>query len=129
MEAAPSSAVPPVPEMAKPGTNTQGPKNWEWVEASVWTDRMLAALVNGVQGGKWYSLMDKVVAPSTLQAAWRRVAANRGAAGVDGVSILRFKARANTTWRNWRGSCDKAATNPYLPGACISPKAKGKPDP
>src|SRR5688500_16706911 len=94
MEAAPLSAVPPVPEMAKPGTDTQGPTNWDWVEASVWTDRMLAALVNGVQGGKWYSLMDKVVTPSTLEAAWRRVAANKGAAGVDGVSILRFKARA-----------------------------------
>jgi RNA-directed DNA polymerase len=53
MEAALSRAVPPVPEKAKPGIDTQGPKNWEWVEASVWTNRMLAALVNGVQGGKW----------------------------------------------------------------------------
>ena len=27
---------------------------------AVWTDRMLEALVKGVKGGKWYSLMDKV---------------------------------------------------------------------
>ena len=90
----PSSAPSPVPEMAKPEGDTQGPANWDWVEASVWTERMLAALVNGVQGGRWYSLMDKVAAPRTLEAAWKRVAANKGAAGVDGISIARFKARA-----------------------------------
>jgi len=56
---------------------------------------MLAALDNGVTGGKWYSLMDKVTAPRTLAAAWKRVAANKGAAGVDGISITRFKARAS----------------------------------
>jgi hypothetical protein len=27
----------------------------EWVEASIWTERMLAALANGVKGGKWAS--------------------------------------------------------------------------
>jgi hypothetical protein len=31
---------------------------WSWVEPSVWTDRMLTALEQGVKGGKWYSLMD-----------------------------------------------------------------------
>jgi RNA-directed DNA polymerase len=55
---------------------------------------MLAALDNGVQGGRWYSLMDKVASPRTLAAAWKRVAANKGAAGVDGISITRFQARA-----------------------------------
>ncbi|HEX5454328.1 MAG TPA: group II intron reverse transcriptase/maturase [Stellaceae bacterium] len=54
---------------------------------------MVSALENGVKGGKWYSLMDKVYAPATLAAAWARVRANRGAAGVDGVSIERFAAR------------------------------------
>ena len=29
-------------------------------EAGVWTKRMVSALENGVKGGKWYSLMDKV---------------------------------------------------------------------
>jgi RNA-directed DNA polymerase len=64
-----------------------------WTEASVWTDRMVSALVNGVKGGRWYSLMDKVYAPATLLAAWRKVQANGGAAGVDGQSIKRFAAR------------------------------------
>ena len=56
-------------------------------EASVWTERMLSALVNGVKGGKWFSLMDKVFAPKTLAVAWTKVRANKGAAGVDGQSI------------------------------------------
>jgi RNA-directed DNA polymerase len=55
---------------------------------------MVSALENGVKGGRWYSLMDKVNAPDTLAAAWGKVWANKGAAGVDGQSIGRFEARA-----------------------------------
>jgi RNA-directed DNA polymerase len=64
------------------------------VEAGVWTERMLSALVNGVHGGKWFSLMDKVFAPKTLALAWMKVRDNKGAAGVDGQSIARFAAKA-----------------------------------
>ena len=69
-------------------------RDFAWVEASVWTERMLSALGNGVKGGKWFSLMDKVFAPKTLAAAWTKVRANKGAAGVDGQSIERFAAKA-----------------------------------
>ena len=55
---------------------------------------MVSALVNGVKGGRWYSLMDKVCAPATLEAAWEKVSANKGAAGVDGQGIKRFEAHA-----------------------------------
>jgi RNA-directed DNA polymerase len=88
------TAPSPVPAVAKPEGDTPAPHRWAWVEASIWTERMLAALDNGVQGGRWYSLMDKVASPRTLAAAWKRVAANKGAAGVDGISITRFQARA-----------------------------------
>ncbi len=82
-----------VPQMAKQGAEAH-PSGWEWVEASVWTERMLAALGNGVKGGKWYSLIDKVHNPKTLKAAWKKVASNRGAAGVDKISIKRFRSNA-----------------------------------
>ena len=82
-----------MPATAKQGSETQDRK-WDWVEASVWTERMLAALDNGVQGGKWFSLIDKVYRPATLQAAWAKVKANRGAAGVDGQSVAAFTAHA-----------------------------------
>ena len=64
-----------VPEMAKQEAEACNPVRWDWVEASVWTERMLAALGNGVKGGKWYSLVDKVYNPRTLRAAWKKVAA------------------------------------------------------
>jgi RNA-directed DNA polymerase len=83
-------------EEAKQGAETPPPsRNWTWVEAEVWTERMLSALVNGVKGGKWYSLIDKVYAPATLELAWTKVEANKGAAGVDGQSVDRFAAKAD----------------------------------
>jgi RNA-directed DNA polymerase len=63
-------------------------------EALVWTERMVAALVNGVKGGKWFGLIDKVYAPKTLELAWQKVRANHGAAGVDGQSVKAFGANA-----------------------------------
>ena len=53
---------------------------------------MLSALDNGVKGGTWYALIDKVFAPKTLALAWAKVCANKGAAGVDGQSVERFAA-------------------------------------
>ena len=57
-------------EQAKQGAETPTQRNWAWVEAEVWTERMLSALENGVKGGKWFSLIDKVWAPATLNLAW-----------------------------------------------------------
>ncbi len=89
--------APVVPETAKQGaeagrTAGRRPK----VEATVWTDRMVSALVSGVKGGRWFSLIDKVWAPATLELAWRKVLSNKGAAGVDGQSLERFAANSET---------------------------------
>ena len=65
-----------------------------WAEASIWTERMVSALGNGVKGGKWFSLVDKIVRPATLEAAWRKVERNKGSSGIDGQSIERFAAGA-----------------------------------
>lgn len=86
-----SQTAPAVPARATQGAEA---RDWSWVEDAVWTERMVSALVNGVKGGRWYSLMDKVFAPDTLDVAWLKVAANKGASGVDGQSIKRFEARA-----------------------------------
>lgn len=67
------------------------PSEWEWVERSVWTDRMLEALDKGVKGGVWFSLIDKVYRPTTLYAAWLTVKANKGSAGSDRQSIEDFE--------------------------------------
>jgi RNA-directed DNA polymerase len=55
---------------------------------------MLAALGNGVKGGRWFSLIDKVYRIETLKVAWQKVKGNAGAAGVDGQSVKQFEVRA-----------------------------------
>ncbi len=52
---------------------------------------MLATLEkSSVRGGKWHSLMDKVYNQNNLLSAYREVAANKGAPGVDNVTIEDF---------------------------------------
>jgi RNA-directed DNA polymerase len=75
--------LPGVPK-AKPGREVA--PHWEWTEASVWTERMLAALERGVKGSKGFSLMDKVWKMENLQSAMKQVRRNQGGAGVDGQS-------------------------------------------
>lgn len=63
---------------------------WAWTEQSVWTDRMLTALELGVKGGRWHSLIDKVHDEANLFWSFTKVAQNKGAAGVDHVTIDQF---------------------------------------
>lgn len=64
---------------------------WAWAEECVWTERMLTALEEGVKGGKWFRLIDKVYAMPNLRAAFARVKANRGGAGVDQMTVSRYE--------------------------------------
>jgi hypothetical protein len=79
---------------------------WRWVEPSAWTVRMLATLEQGVGGGKWFRLFDKVFSERNLMAAFRRVASKGGAAGVDHVSVKQFeRGLPETLWEvsdQWR---------------------------
>lgn len=59
-------------------------------ERGVWSLKMLRTLERGVKGGKWFSLIDKVYHPRTLQQSWEKVESNAGACGVDGITIARF---------------------------------------
>ncbi|MFB6263179.1 MAG: group II intron reverse transcriptase/maturase [Bradymonadaceae bacterium] len=52
---------------------------------------MLQALEEGVEGGKWYSLIDKVWREATLRRAFERVKANEGAPGVDHQTVEDFE--------------------------------------
>ncbi len=66
--------------------------NFSWVERSVWTERMLLTLGNGVKGGVWFSLIDKVYKRENLYAAAYKVIANKGGAGIDHTSVQAFEA-------------------------------------
>ena len=63
---------------------------WAWTEPCVWTERMLTTLEQGVKGGVWFSLVDKVYALRTLRRAFADVKANHGAAGVDQVTVAMY---------------------------------------
>jgi RNA-directed DNA polymerase len=52
---------------------------------------MLTALEQGVEGGKWFRLFDKVFAERNLRAAFQQVARNGGAAGVDHATVQDFE--------------------------------------
>jgi RNA-directed DNA polymerase len=54
---------------------------------------MLTALEDGVKGGVWFSLMDKVYSERNLRAAYERVRRNRGSAGVDHETLAHYARR------------------------------------
>ena len=96
------------------------------VEAQVWTERMLSALVDGVKGGKWYALFDKVFAPKTLALAWVKVCANKGAAGVDGQSIERFAAKQDQYLAELSAALRDGSYRPQAVKRVDIPKGDGK---
>lgn len=116
----------PIVLKAKQGADTQKQQSWDWVEASIWTDRMLTALGNGVKGGKWFSLIDKVYSEKTLQVAWKRVSKNRGAAGVDEVSINRFMGQAPKYLKELREDLCSGRYCPQPVRRVEIPKASGQ---
>jgi RNA-directed DNA polymerase len=87
---------------------------------------MVSALVNGVKGGKWYSLMDKVIRPATLEAAWRTVARDKGAAGADGQSIERFAAQAERYLRELHDHLEDGSYRPHPVKRVEIPKGDGR---
>ena len=117
--------APQVSETAKQGAEIQG-HDWSWVEASIWTERMLSALANGVKGNKWFSLVDKVIRPATLDVAWRKVASNRGAAGVDRQSIDRFAERSESYLNELAQALRERSYRPQPVRRVEIPKGDGK---
>lgn len=87
---------------------------WPWVEPTVWTNRMLTALEQGVKGGKWFALIDKVFAEKNLMAAFQQVAKNDGAAGVDHQTVRAF---AEQLPGNIQALSEAIRTDRYTPQA------------
>jgi RNA-directed DNA polymerase len=55
---------------------------------------MLTALEKGVRGGRWHTLIDKVSAEINLFTAIRKVVSNKGAPGVDHVTVEKFDSHS-----------------------------------
>jgi len=96
------------------------------VDRSIWTDRMLAALDNGVKGRKWFSLIDKVHRSSTLASAWLQVYRNQGAAGVDRQSVSRFAAQSGRHLEELQADLAAGRYRPQAVRRIEIPKGDGK---
>ena len=73
---------------------------------------MLATLEIGVKGGRWFSLIDKVFSERNLRAAWRRVAGNKGAPGVDSVTVSDYERNLEHNLAHLR---EELRTDRYTP--------------
>ena len=84
-----------VPETAQQGGEIRA--RWAWVEPAVWTERMLATLETGIEGGKWFRLIDKVWRQENLARSLQKVVAKGGSAGIDNQSASRVGERLEQT--------------------------------
>ncbi len=78
------------PTFPKQAGEARNPKNW--VERSVWTERMLERLAKSQEQTVWYSLWDKVWDQDNLDQAILKVILNQGGAGVDHYTTEQLKA-------------------------------------
>ena len=113
--------LPLVEEIPKQGREAESQK-WDWVEAEVWTGRMLATLDNGVKGGPMPTLSNRAVyhdhSPCRDQSVppWTPLTGEPDAGDLHvrlcvqlrlacsvGVSPTRVKVRSSVAWMaGWR---------------------------
>ena len=110
-----------VPFGATPAGET--PSIAQWAHPMVWTDRMLTALENGVKGGQWFSLIDKVYREDTLYTAARRVTGRKNkAAGVDHVTPEMFEQQMSAKIRQLQGELKAGTYRPRPVRRTMIPK-------
>lgn len=88
---------PTVPERARQDGEIRA--RWAWVETEVWTERMLATLETGIEGGKWFRLIDKVWSAKNLGSALAKVVTKGGSAGIDKQSARQIEGDKDQTIR------------------------------
>lgn len=113
-----------VPATAPQGGETRA--RWVWVEPAVWTDPMLTALEQGVKGGKWFRLIDKVFSEKNLLSSHRKVAANKGAPGVDHVTIEEFSRQLGPNVEDLKTALRGGTYRPQAIRRVFIPKPGGR---
>jgi RNA-directed DNA polymerase len=101
-----------VPEKAQQEGDIRA--RWAWVEPEVWTERMLATLETGIEGGKWFRLIDKVWSQKNLARSLQKVVAKGGSAGTDKQSVSQVAKHREQTIQKLE---QELRTNQYRPQA------------
>jgi RNA-directed DNA polymerase len=110
----------PVSERTKQAGEVRA--RWAWTEPQAWTERMLTTLEEGVKGGKWFSLIDKVYSSAVLKVAFARVEANGGAPGVDRQTIEMFEKRLDENLASLSEQLQKGTYRPQAIRRTYIPK-------
>lgn len=82
----------------------------------VWRDDIKPALDN---------LMERIIERNNVQKAWERVKSNRGAAGIDGMTIGDFLEYAKVHWAEIRASLMDGTYQPQPVRQVVIPKPRG----
>ena len=80
--------------------------------------------MSNVHALEW-SLLEQIVARENLLRAWKRVKANKGAAGCDDVSVADFPAWARTHWPRIKSQLLQGRFQPHAVRRVWIPKANG----
>jgi len=70
-------------------------------------------------------LMEQMLEPASLRAAWRAVKANHGAAGVDGISVEAFEQRIREHWHTVVAKVGEGRYKPAVVKRVYIPKGSG----
>jgi RNA-directed DNA polymerase len=80
---------------------------------------------DGKHGGVQVNLLEQVLSRENMLTAWKRVKANKGAAGVDGMSIEAFPEFARHHWERIRSALEQGTYRPAAVLRVMIPKATG----
>lgn len=84
-----------------------------------------ASSANETARSRTRELMEEVVRHDNFEAAWKRVKANKGTAGVDGVTVDQLPAYLDGTWERVREQLLAGTYEPAPVRRCEIPKADG----
>jgi retron-type reverse transcriptase len=70
-------------------------------------------------------MMERILAPENLAEAWKRVKANKGAPGIDGMTIEAFPAFCRKHWPRIRQAMEKGTYRPAPVRRVFIPKPDG----
>lgn len=92
----------------------------------MWTERMLAALETGIEGGKWFRLIDKVWSPKNLKLSVEKVIGNGGSAGIDGQSTAYMEKHKENAVRRLQKELETESYRPQAVKRVWIPKLGSK---
>ncbi len=84
-----------------------------------------AGVTDGKHGTVSDDLLEQVLSRENMQRAWKRVKANGGAPGIDGMTIAAFPAFARQHWERIRSSLKAGTYHPAAVRRVMIPKPNG----